>query len=150
MRATLQRYSTFGLDDVLRGDISVDEAWTVLMHAPRDSPVISAIADDPFYARSDAKAKPLTLAQFSPERETLARIDNKLGSLLANVIALGGGNPPKIEPHPWPQSASQRAAAAAELEAADALHNRLVSQLIRPPDRRTRELRDEPGMPEVP
>jgi hypothetical protein len=147
VRATLQRYSTFGLDDVLRGDISVDEAWTVLMHAPRDSPVISAIADDPFYAQPDAKVKPPTLAQFSPERETLARIDNKLGALLANLIALGGGKPPRIEPHPWPESASQRAAAAAERDAAVELHDRLVGQLIRPPGRR---VRDETGLPEMP
>lgn len=127
MRATLRRYYGSSLDDVLRGDVSVDECWDLLMHAPRDSPVISAIAGDPAYATGATPSAP-TLAQFSPERETLAGIHDLLGALLANVIALGGGKVPQIRPHPRPVTASQRA----EKEAARRQHENLVRQLIRP------------------
>jgi hypothetical protein len=151
VRATLQRYSHFGLDDVLTGRVSVDEAWTVLMHAPRDSPVISAIADDPAYAvQPGKKAAPLKLAQFSPERESLAGIHDLLASLLATVTVLGGGKAPKVRPHPRPRTVSQRRAQRAEAEMARTQHEDLCRQLLRPPDRRAREVRDEAGMSEVP
>lgn len=130
MRATLQRYSTFGLDDVLRGDVSVDEAWDVLMHAPRDSPVISAIADDPAYAAAPGKRPAMKLAQFSPERESLAGIYDLLASILATVTAAVGHKPPKVRPHPRPVTASARA----DKEAARRQHQDLVRRLIRPPE----------------
>jgi hypothetical protein len=125
VRATLRRYYGISLDDVLLGAVSVDECWDLLMHAPRDSPVISAIADDPLYAK-DVRSAPPKLAQFSPERETLANIDDKLGSLIAVVVKGLGGKPPKIPPHPRPVTASARA----EKAEARREHQDLVRQLL--------------------
>ncbi len=137
MRATLQRFSNFGLDDVLRGDVSADEAWAVLAHAPRDSPFASAIADDPELTVPPRPGPP-KLAQFSPEVEALAGVYDLLAAILANVIAIGGGKPPKIDPYARPVTASQLAAKAAQDAADEALHQRLVSQLVRSPERRVR------------
>lgn len=110
MRATLRRYGGgIGLDDVLRGEVSVDEAWDVLVHAPRDSPLTAAVADDPELARPGAEACPPRLTEFGPEVEALAGIYDLLASLLANVVSLGGGEPPKIPPYRRPVTASERA-----------------------------------------
>lgn len=125
MRATLRRCAGVGLDDVLRGDVSVDEAWDLLMHAPRDSPLTAAIADDPEFAQPGAKVRAPRLTEFSPEVEVLASVHDLLGSLLSVVVSLGGGKPPKVTPYRRPVTAGQ----VAERAQARREHRELVYRL---------------------
>lgn len=104
------------------------------MHAPRDSPLMSALADDPDAAAAGPAQAP-KLAQFSPEVEALAGVYDLLAALLANVVSLGGGKPPRIPPYPRPVTASQLAAERAERDAARRQHEELVRRLIPGGDR---------------
>lgn len=114
--------------DAFNGRMTPDECWDLLMYAPRDSPVMSAIADDPEFA-SSAKPSPPKLAQFSPEVEALAAVHDLLASLLSTVTALGGGEPPKVAPYPRPVTVSQLAQKRAEREAARRQHADIVFRM---------------------
>ena len=64
-----------------------------------------------------------------PLSGALADIADKLSALLANVIALGGGKPPKIPPYRRPGEARRVAAKARLREQARAEWNAVLDQL---------------------
>lgn len=120
----MRRYYGLDLLGAFRGDFSPDECWDLLMHAPRDSPLMAAIADDPELARTGRPGAP-RLTEFSPEVEALAGVHDLLGSLLSVVVSLGGGRPPKVAPYRRPVTASARA----ERDEARQAHRDLVRRL---------------------
>lgn len=87
--------------------MTADELWALIIHLPRESPLMAAIAQDPFFA-GDAVPRPLSLEHFSPEVEALAAVHDQLAALRATVVAVAGGKPKREEPYPRPVTASQR------------------------------------------
>lgn len=129
VRSDLARYyNGLNLNALFRGEYTPDEVWELLMHLPRDSATIAAIADDDELVGdvdSIADPKPPRLTEFGPEVEALATIADRLGALLAAVTSLGGQSV-RIEPYPRPVTAADRARKAAARRA----HRKLVAQLI--------------------
>lgn len=106
-RASVARYYPGrDLNEVFTGGMTADECWGFLMHLPRDSPLMAALAADPDYA-SDAKPGPVPWTEFGPEVQALAAVHDLLGSLVSMVGSLGG-KPPQIAPYPRPVSPAQR------------------------------------------
>lgn len=90
------------------GEITPDEIWDYITHLPRTSATTSAIYADPEAVLGDEDAE-TPLADFSPEVQAIAHACDLLAALLANVISLGGGKPPKLQPYPRPGEARRRA-----------------------------------------
>lgn len=61
----------------------------------------AVLADSPTEARE-------RLSDWSPEREMLAAIFDRLGHLTSALIAVNGGKPPKVSAFPRPETAVQR------------------------------------------
>jgi hypothetical protein len=95
------------------------------MHLPRDSPLMSALADDPAYA-GPSVPRPPKLAEFSYETEALASIHDLLASLLAVVMAFASMKPPQVKPYPRPVTAQAEAGRAADRKA----HNDLMKRVL--------------------
>lgn len=97
------------------------------MHLPRDSPLMSALADDPAFASGGAPRAP-KLAEFGPDVEVLAGIHDLLGSLVSLVAGLGGQQV-NVPPYPRPVTASALASALADKAAARREHRELVARM---------------------
>jgi hypothetical protein len=107
-----------------------DECWALIIHLPRTSPLMAALADDPDVPEGEPRDTSWT--EFSPEVEALAHIADVLQSLLANVIALGGGKPPKFKPYRRPGEAKREAARKARFAEKWAKHKALAARVLRP------------------
>lgn len=130
MRADLPHYYPgYSLGDLFSGRVTADELWDLIVHLPRTSAVMSALADDP-----DVPAgapRPPSWTEFGPDVQVMAEVRDLLASLLANVIALGGGKPPKIAPYPRPGDERRKAAEAQRLADRWRKHKELSARVLR-------------------
>jgi len=111
------------------GEITPDEIWDYILHLPRNSATWAAVYADPETVIDEAGEPPEPrLTEYSPEVEALAGVYDLLASLLANVIALGGGKPPRIEPYRRPGEAKREAARARRHEQARQEWGELLAQ----------------------
>lgn len=97
-------------------------------HLPRSSYFIEAVSVDEEWAKAqtgDPKVRAERLSEWSPEVAMMANAFDRLGNLMAVMIAVAGGKPPTITPHPRPITASQRL----ERQRQDADHDALVRRL---------------------
>lgn len=104
---------------------------------PRHSAFIEALADDEEYAAMVVEAgwpersPHPRLSEYTPEREALDAVVDRLGEVVSAVIAAAGVRPPKIKPQPRPRTAVDRLRA--RKRRLD--HESLVAKLL--PHRRT-------------
>lgn len=80
----------------------------------RTSHFVQAISDDDEYADMLATQPPERsrgpqLLDYSPEREALDMVVDRLGEVLQTLVAVNGGKPPKIRPVRRPDTAADRA-----------------------------------------
>lgn len=115
------------------GEVTPDEVWDCIVHLPRTSATMSALADDPDAPKS--APKPPSWTEFSPEVQVTAEVRDLLASLLANVIALGGGEPPKIPPYARPGDDKRQAAERERMAERWRKHKELVARVL--PSRKT-------------
>lgn len=71
------------------------------------------------------------MEDWSPEREALADILDRLGNLVQAVIAAAGAKPPRVAPAPRPDTAVTRLRSQRRVER----HHALVARVL--PDRRS-------------
>lgn len=108
---------------------------------PRHSRFAQALADDDELAarvvdRPDQPTVPtVRVTEWTPEREELAVVSDRIGELIAVTIATRGGRPPKIPPRPRPRTALQRAAARRRRIA----HEQLAARVLHRPTTTGRE-----------
>lgn len=112
------------------GDVSPDEVWDMITRLPRTSATMAALADDPDIEPGEPGEPSWT--EFSPEVQVMAEAVDLLKSLLANVIALGGGKPPKLKPYPRPGDGKRKAAEKARLAERWRRHKELAARVLRP------------------
>lgn len=129
MRADLARFYGISLNGLFTGEYTPDECWDLLMHLPRDSATVAAIADDEDLAGEPGPPRPPRLTEFGPEVEVLAGIYDLLASLLATVASLGG-QPPKIDPYPRPVPAAAATAQREHEEQQERLRRKALAQLL--------------------
>jgi hypothetical protein len=81
---------------------------------PRNSRYIEALADDEDLATQVLASKEPPepagprLSEWSPELAALTAIQDRLGEVIAAVIAAAGGRPPRLRPSPRPKTAADR------------------------------------------
>ncbi|NAE18055.1 hypothetical protein [Enterococcus hirae] len=107
---------------------------------PRNSHYIQAIADDRDAAQAYLDSNPPEAAEhrerwvdWSPEREALQQVIDRLGAVVTTLISVNGHSAPHIEPGARPQSQVELMRAERDLEVARSWMNRFA-----PPDRRLR------------
>jgi hypothetical protein len=66
------------------------------------------------------------LTEFGTTESLLADVFDRLGEVVAAVVASGGGTPPKVRPRPRPQTAEDRLAARFRIEQ----HERVVGLFL--------------------
>ena len=96
---------------------------------PRNSAYVEAVAADEELAATlpDAPGEQVERwSEWSPERDTLVVIADRIGQLIAAQVAAAGGRPPKVAPLPRPTTASARVRQARRWQQ----HQRLVAQLL--------------------
>lgn len=99
---------------------------------PRDSAYIEALANDDEAAQVLAAipehetGKGPRLSEWSPERERLDAIYDRLGEVVQAVVGSNGGRPPKIRPAQRPSTAVDRA----RRQLAFKQHQSLVARLL--------------------
>jgi hypothetical protein len=129
-RASIARYYPGrDLNEVFTGSMTPDECWALIIHLPRTSPLKAALAEDPDIPLAEPGDPPWT--EFSPEVQAIAEAVDVLKSLLANVISLGGGKPPKFRPYPRPDDARREAAEKARFAGRWAKHKALAARILR-------------------
>jgi hypothetical protein len=109
--------------------MTADECWDLIVHLPRTSPLKAALADDPEITPGEPGDVPWT--EFGPETQALAHIVDVLQSLLASVIAIGGGRPPKLKPYPRPGETRRKAAEQERLAERWRKHKELAARVLR-------------------
>lgn len=67
----------------------------------------------------DGKPADVSFKEWNLQASQLAVLIDAIHSLNATVVAVGGGKPPRIEPHPRPRSVGAKALEAARAEAMD-------------------------------
>lgn len=83
-------------------------------HLPRNSALVEAQANDEEAARALLDRPPPESeiserwSDWSPERDALARIDDRLQDIARAVVSTNGGKPGRFQPAPRPSSALQR------------------------------------------
>jgi hypothetical protein len=99
---------------------------------PRDSPLKAALAADPDWPKAppDEDAD-VPWTEFSPVDEKLAYLIDLMQSLLASVIAIGGGKPPRFKPWRRPGDAARKAAGKARLAERWRKHKELAARILR-------------------
>lgn len=126
--------------DLAYRQINVGEEWrarrwrrllNLIEHLPRNSAFVEVLANDETIAAAVDRAAPEDkarerLSEWSPEREMLVAIFDRLGSVIAALIAVNGGTPPKIPPYPRPVTALERV----RHRQARTRHERLVDRLL--------------------
>ena len=138
LAALLERYGEAIEADLAREGHSLvaiwqDRRWRFLLnlidHLPRTSYFVEAISQDDELAESlpDSPAYRERTTTWTPEREALAGIYDRLGTLLATTIAASGGQPPDLPRFPVPETAAQRA----RTERGRRRHEQVVERLLR-------------------
>lgn len=129
MRADLAHYYPGrSLGELFRGEMTPDECWDLITHLPRTSATTAALYADPDTVFGDELAE-VPLTEFGPEVQVLAHVADVLQSLLVNVIALGGGKPPRLKPYPRPGEARRKRLKAELREQARAEWAELCAQM---------------------
>lgn len=108
--------------------------WRLLLslitQLPRNSFFVEAVSQDEEVAAqmTELPQEPsgVRMSTWSPEMELLAAVFDRLGSVVAAVVASAGGRPPDIQPFPRPETAAQRARIKSRQEG----HERLVKRLL--------------------
>lgn len=121
MRADLCRYYGVDLLDVFRGKMTADACWDLLVHLPRDSALMSALAADPEFA-SGKEPGPPPMSDFGPQVEVLAALHDRMGTLLTMLGVEG------LKPWPRPQTAGEVQRAAERRRRHDALITRIFGK----------------------
>ncbi|HEX5272300.1 MAG TPA: hypothetical protein VFW33_17505 [Gemmataceae bacterium] len=106
-----------------------DECWALITHLPRTSPLKAALAEDPDIPEGDPA--PPSWTEFSPVDEKLAYQIELTQSILANLISLGGGQPPKFKPWPRPGDDKREAARKARFAERWRKHKELAARVLR-------------------
>lgn len=114
------------------GEVSPDEVWECVMALPRTSATRAALADDPEIPVGEGEPGDPPWTEFSPEVQAMAEAVDLLKSLLANVISLGGGKPPKFRPYPRPGDSRRREAEKARFADRWRKHKELAARVLRP------------------
>jgi hypothetical protein len=104
----MRRYYGLDLSAAFRRELPVDECWDLLMHAPRDSPIKSALFADPETVLPDEAAEP-TLAEYSPEVEAIAALHDVNAAILAHLSAFTSKRPVRLKPYRRPGEARRAA-----------------------------------------
>jgi hypothetical protein len=86
--------------------MTADACWDLLMHLPRDSALMAALAADPEFA-SEATPGPPPWTEFGPEVQALAELNDRVGALVSLVASIGGTKV-KIPPYPRPTGPLER------------------------------------------
>jgi hypothetical protein len=109
VRADLRRYAGgLSLGDMFAGRVTPDEVWDCIAHFPRESATTSALYDEAPLSLEGEAAEP-RLSEYSPERQSLDLIADRLATLITVVIRLGGGDAPQAGPLPRPGDARRAA-----------------------------------------
>ena len=138
--ALCERYGEAIEADLAFRGIDLVEVWAsrrwrfllnLIEHLPRNSFYVEAISNDDELISTLPQSKDQApavekLSSYSPEKEVLAAIYDRLGTLLAVAITSGGGNAPNFEPFPRPTSAFQRV----KQHSAHERHESLVKRLL--------------------
>lgn len=127
-RATMRRYYGLDLSAAFRGELPVDECWDLLMQAPRDSPIKSAIFADPETVLADGPADP-QLTEYSPEVEAIAALYDVNVSILAHLSAFTSKKPVRLKPYRRPGEARRARRKAQLREQARREWNELLTQM---------------------
>lgn len=77
-------------------------------------------------AEMPLEAPEVRMSTWSPEMEVLAAVFDRLGSVIAAVVASGGNRPPDVQPFPRPITAAEQARSALRREK----HQKLVKRLL--------------------
>lgn len=102
-------------------------------HLPTNSFFVELVADDDELANSmqssasGEKQSEQRISTWSPEKEILVGIFDRLGTVVSATIAAAGAKPPDIKPYPRPQTAFQRA----DSNSVQQKHESLVKRLLR-------------------
>jgi hypothetical protein len=103
-------------------------------HLPANSAFTEAFANDEDAARARLESEGShppehreRWSDWSPERQALARIDDRLQELLRAVISVTGGKPGQFKPAPRPRTALDELRSRRRVEH----HRHIVSRLVR-------------------
>lgn len=116
----MRRYYGVRLLDVLAGEMSPREAMVLVDHLPVDSAFAEASAQDDELAEllaaerddedEDAPARAPRITEFGPTNQLLTAVYDRLGEVIAAIVASAGGKPPPVRPSPRPETAADRLA----------------------------------------
>lgn len=101
---------------------------------PRDSQFVEAQAADEEFARAvlalptSSAVPPPRWSEWTPERQALVDIFDRLGDLIATLVATSGGRAPTIRRHPRPITAVDRLRDQVRMEK----HRELVARVLPP------------------
>jgi len=102
----------------------------LIQSLPPHSRFVAAVADDDEVAEQmdlDAPPKPPSLTEFDPTTRAIADLYDRVGTLIAAVIASTGKKPPKIQPYRRPKLAVDRVRERRRW----AKHKQLAARLLR-------------------
>lgn len=104
---------------------------SLISQLPRNSFFVEALSRDEELAAELAEmpmeSAEVRMAVWSPELEVLAAVFDRLGSVVAAVVASTGNRPPDLQPFPRPVTAAERARFAANRERRERLVKRLLN-----------------------
>lgn len=107
----------------------------VIEHLPRHSYFIEAYADDDEVAEAVGTSqgpRVERLSDWTPEREALAELVDRMGSLISVLMQVNGNKAPAIPAFPRPHLAAHRLAERETRALHDRLHERLYGQQYDP------------------
>lgn len=151
LAATLERYGeaieadlAFRLHDPgALGRLWRERRWRLLLnlidHLPRDSYYVEARADDEELAGEvldltdalgEAAVPKARLSEFDPMVERLTDLYDRMGDLIAAVVAAAGAKPPKVQRAPRPETAAERLRKARDQRQRHETHAALVAALL--------------------
>lgn len=96
---------------MFRGEILPDDLMSLIDHLPRHSRLAAAMADDDELAElmegTPVSQRPPPLTEWTPETDALAKIADRVGTLIEVVTGALGGTA-KVPPVPRPETARDR------------------------------------------
>lgn len=116
--------------DFFTGSMTPRELLVLIDRLPRTSALADVMAQDDELAEGvvvepSSGAHRVSLTEFPPEVEALAAVVDRLGEVVAAVVASAGGKARRVRPWPRPVTAADRARARAVSAATDDLERQL-------------------------